>query len=318
MLRRSGNRRAGVTLIELLVVVSILAVLMSLILAAVMRARGMGPRTETRARLDAVAKAIETFKSHDSFGHVNYIPPGRYEPVARPNDGVPAPGWYPFRLRNTYPRVGTAQPGEPDEYSFEAQYLQKVFGGGHQLNFADLGYRDNSGQPILRANLDGPQTLVFFLGGLPEAAGTEAIFTGFSKHPQQPFIRRNPNRTDENRRGPVLDLGGTRKYELDGAGFARLIDGYGNPFAYFAAYEGSANKLYGGHGNDQLVNTKGQPMGPVQPYARNGQYENSKGFQIISAGKNEIFGITGNWNQVGPEGEDDQASFAPALLGSGP
>ncbi len=304
MLRRSEHRQAGITLIELLVVIAIIAVLMSLLVSAVMRTMVVSPRTETTARMTALNHAVNTFKNHESFGRVNYIPPGRFEPG--PN---PPRGWYAFRLRNTYPPAGTAQPGEPDDMSFEAQYLQKVFGGGRGLNFGDLGYRNASNQPILRADLDANQTLIFFLTGIPEVVGNDALFTGFSAHPQQPFTRRAS--TSETRRGegPMLDMGGRRKYEIDANGFARIIDGFGNPYLYFAAREGKTNLDYGGY----------NPLAPsVLPYSRNGQFENAQGFQLISAGKDGVFGQNGDWTRVSPGGEDDQSNFSSALLGSGP
>lgn len=306
MLRRSAHRRAGFTLIEMLMVVTIIVVLMSLLLAAVTKVTGIGPKADTTARIAVVSNAIGTFKSNQSFGQVSYIPAGRLE------NGQ----WLPFRLRNQY--ANPVNNSEPGLNSFEYMYLQQVFGGGRGLDPTNLGY------PGLSGNLDANQTLTFFLTGIPEINGTDVMFTGFSSDPQRPFTRANMSNQTEKRRGPVLDLSGSRKYVLgptppSGLLFARVIDGYGNPFAYFTAYNGQANKFYGGWGNDQLVNTKlQQPMGNVLPYRRNGQFENPSGFQLISAGKDGLFGTSGDWNNVKGAGEDDQANFTDALLGAGP
>jgi prepilin-type N-terminal cleavage/methylation domain-containing protein len=300
MLRRNAHRRAGVTLIELLVVIGIIATLMSLILAAVGKVRDAGVRAETTARISATNSAIGTFKGSQSFGQVKYIPPGRLDTTTTP------PTWQAFRLRNQY--ATPAGPGEPDQFSFEAQYLQQVFGGGRGLDLTDLGYRDASGQPNLAVNLDANQTLTFFLAGIPEVVGTNAVFTGFSTNPQRPFIRRAT--TDETRKGPILDLGGRQKYVIEANGFASIIDAYGRgtQFAYFSAYDGQQNKYYGGY----------NPKFAVTAYSRNGQFENPSGFQLISAGKDGIFGATGNWVALDVFGADDQANFSPALLASGP
>jgi hypothetical protein len=203
-------------------------------------------------------------------------------------------------------------------------YLQQVFGGGRGLNINDLGYRDNSGNANLSADLDANQTLTFFLGGIPEVSGNAVMFTGFSSNPQQPFTRSNPAASGEVRRGPLLDLGGTKpKYLLAPNGFPWMIDGFNNPFAYFTSYDGKPARSgfpYGGFGNGNLQSTKpGGPMGNVIPYSRSNQFENPSGFQLISAGKDGVFGTTGDWTSVtGTPGEDDQASFTDRLLGAGP
>ncbi len=285
LLRRGANRRSGFTLIELLVVIAIIAIIMSLLLVSVMNLLGVvGPKADTTARIAAINNAIGTFKANQSFGQVTYIPPGRLE------NGQ----WLPFRLQNSY----------SDPTCFEAQYLQKVFGGGRKLNWLDLGM----GSPTWGAQLDANQTLTFFLTGIPQVSGGQAVFTGFSTDPMQPFKPRAL--PDETRRGPVLDLGGKPKYVMDPNGFARLVDGFGTPFIYFASYNGQANKYFNGGYN---------PIAAVAPYQRGGQAENASGFQIISAGKDLTFGPGGLWIASPPQaGKDDQGNFSNSLLGNGP
>jgi prepilin-type N-terminal cleavage/methylation domain-containing protein len=307
MLRqRSTHRRAGFTMIEMLVVVTIIAILVSMLVAVVTKALGVGPKAETNARITVVGNAIGTFKANQSFGQVNYIPAGRLDTTTSP------PTWQPFRLRNSYPATPAA--GEPGQYDFEAQYLVQVFGS--RVNLANLG---NPGLDVTKPNLDANQTLTFFLTGIPVVNGSDVLFTGFSTNPQAPFTSAT-NSPGEVRRGPVLDLSGKGKYVVDSSGFARIVDGFGNPLAYFTSYDGKTNKFYGGYGNDQLVNTKFAPqkLGNVVAYSRNKQFENPSGFQIISAGKDGLFGDTGDWNSIPKYGEDDQASFTDRLLGAGP
>jgi prepilin-type N-terminal cleavage/methylation domain-containing protein len=296
MLLRSGggHRRTGYTLIELLVVIAIIAVLMSLIAAGVMRALDLGPRAETTARIAAINNGINTFKSNSQFGQVKYIPAGR-----------PDMSGGPFRLRNSYTSTSN-----PDMFSPEAQYITQVFGTG--TNLANLG----GGVPD--ADLDANQTLTFFLCGITEVDGQgNANFAGFANG-QQPFTPR-ASPTDA-RRGPTLDLGGRRKYVLGGPNnrFASMIDGYGTPFAYFVAFNGLPNRYYGlNAGGPYGSPTNGAgviPYGTGAGAAR--KYENEAGYQIISAGKDKLFGRSGAWPATDREGQDDQANFSPNLLGA--
>jgi hypothetical protein len=256
---------------------------------------------------------------------IKYIPPGRYEPGP-----APAAGWYPFRLQNTYAGaaagVTTDASGLATANSFEARYLIETFGlrptpdaNGYN-SLPDLGWGlfptgtrtafPNGGQVQLDAN----QTLTFFLGGIPNPLPTAApfspnlTFNGFSTNPSLPFV---PRVSDEPRCGLVLDLGGSpRKYAVDGTnGFARLIDAYDNPFAYFAPFGGLRNKFYGGF--------NALPQGAVAAYSSNGSFENPEGFQLISSGRDGQFGPGGNWPPVPVIGEDDQANFSPSVLGAG-
>jgi type II secretory pathway pseudopilin PulG len=312
-----------VTLIELLVVIAIIAILMGLLLSAVMRVLTVKSRAETSARITAINNGVTTLKAGTSRYSAKYIPPGRWEPGTDPN--FPTPGWYPFRLQNTYPSAApgiTTTAGLATCNSFEAQYIIQVFNLRPQqdpsnnnypmlLNLA--GYDQNGKPNSLNAQLDANQTLTFFLTGMPQVSGTQAIFTGFSTNPAAPFTPRAT--PDEPRLGPMLDLGGggsNSKYAVDQTtGFARLLDAYGNPFVYFAPLNGLRNLNYGGY------NTVPPGSGMPKPYSTNGQFENADGFQLISAGRDNMFGTTGDWANVGPQGSDDQANFSPNVLGAG-
>lgn len=308
MLRRSGHKRAGFTLIEMLVVVSIIVVLISLLLPAVMKVSEAADRAENRARLLAINTAMNTMKGNSAFGKPTYIPAGSYD-VATKASG-------PFRLRNSYSAPGGAQ---PDVYSFEARYLIAMFNIQPDATGAitDLGY------PNLSADLDANQTLTFFLGGIPYTDANGTILTGFSTNSQKPFAPRldSSNNLDPTipRKTSGIDLGGGTnkkpKYTLapiNGVQFARLVDPYGTPYAYFVAYNGQANKYFG-HNTDA-------GFGGVQAY-RSGPnatdpYENASGYQLISAGKNREFGATGNMRDIRRVGEDDFTNIIEKTLGS--
>jgi prepilin-type N-terminal cleavage/methylation domain-containing protein len=177
----------------------------------------------------------------------------------------------------------------------EVIYLKSIF---PNMSPADNGLRLN-GNPVPNNSpqaLDPNQTLVFFLNG--------SVFTGFqgfSNNKQQPFTP--PLSAGEQRLGPFLDLPSNR-FTADG----RLLDPYGSPYAYFSF--------------DPTINTyPSVSWSGVSPYKDvGGKFLQPRGFQIISAGKNQVFGPGGTWvpNQgpytvTGPGG-DDVANFSAGPL----
>jgi prepilin-type N-terminal cleavage/methylation domain-containing protein len=151
--------------------------------------------------------------------------------------------------------------------------------------------------------LDPNQTLCFFLTG-----GTVTNFTGFSNNPKQPF---SVAVSGESRRGPYAEVN-SKMYVLDNQNppQARLIDPYGTPYVYFASV-GAKTGNYGAN----------VPFLGVSPYQdpKTGKFINENSFQIISAGRDTVFGPGGtNLPATGsPGGTDDQANFSRALLGAG-
>jgi prepilin-type N-terminal cleavage/methylation domain-containing protein len=291
----SARGRAGFTLIELLVVIAIIAALVGLTIAGVMRVLGAGPRAQTSSTLSALANGINTFASERS---VPYIPSGTYDFATNRWTG-------PFRLRNSYTSTTN-----PNDQSFEAQYISRVFGRVTLDNLGNPAFPGNdTSAPI---TLDANQTLLFFVNGIQDSDGQGGVaFRGFQKG-QKPFA---PFTKDENRLGPYFGEITARQYVASGREFARIIDGWRTPLAYFTAYNAkpavvNSGGAYGG--NNPLA------TGLVGPYFTGTGYANPSGFQLISAGENKRFGAGGNWANVSPDGADDRANFSPNNLGAGP
>jgi hypothetical protein len=149
--------------------------------------------------------------------------------------------------------------------------------------------------------LEGDQCLVYFLNG-PRGEG-------FSTNPA------NPTSAGGRRAGPFFEFDKKRLVQrVKGNPFASYKDGYGkNVYAYF-----SSGRTANGYGQDC-------PSLKVAPYFKKGsdpvRYYNANTFQIISAGKDGIFGPGGAWSpdsaakDAGPNGRDDLANFHGDLLG---
>jgi hypothetical protein len=161
----------------------------------------------------------------------------------------------------------------------ETIYLKSVF---PYLNHAQTDLPD--------LDLDCNQTLVFFLTG-----GPVTKFTGFSKNKAHPFVEGGE------RIGPFLD-GPSFRFDADG----RLLDVWGSPYMYFA-YDPTI-------GTYPAV-TYTYNATTVAHYTQRGKALKLKGYQIISAGPDRLFGPGGEWTPgsgawaAGEPGADDMSNF---------
>ena len=164
---------------------------------------------------------------------------------------------------------------------------------------------NNNGNLTDIAILSADRAWVFFLGGIPSASGPD----GFNR-------AGNPNLPGGKRKGPFYDFKTTR-----------LVPGPGGFYYYKDSWEKNVPLLV--YNNISRDPTAADSDKPLLPFPMPGRYlqagnklYNPKGYQIISAGKDGVFGV----NQTRPilfkgytdadttGGADDQANFADSLL----
>ena len=193
-------------------------------------------------------------------------------------------------------------------------FLKKMFG----KNLGALGAINWGGTD--GTTLTGEQCLVFYLGGINNGQG----LSGFSYNTMNPYpVPGSGQRTH----GPYFTFK-TNRLVPGPNGFLVYIDAWqsktsptaalgGSPYTYFSSQGITNNPLYG---LNPYTNTTSSGYGAV-PYVNtvNSQFTNPNTFQIISAGRNGMFGTSG-WNPANGAtgaGADDQANFSAKVLGAG-
>jgi len=293
--------RPGFTLIELLVVMAIIAILVSLTAAAVMKILSKRPEVLRRSEISQLGPDISQFKAKFN---VDYMPSF-------------------FVLRSNITQYNLSDKLEADSLLF----LRKMFGdrvgidsSGNVIQLAWGGY-DANGNPLTipdgqRVILTGDQCLVFFLGGIIVGNSPIVDCTGFS------IDKRNPTLPGGDRIQPFFKF--EQKRLVKGAnGFYSYNDPYGVPYAYFSSYKvtGGYNRYVNYSPNPGTVPVYGPecPTLGVSPYySANGKYYNANTFQLISAGPDQAFGPGGQWTPGAVSGPtaDDMSNFADVVLGA--
>lgn len=290
--------RPAFTMVELMVVILIIAILVSLISSAVVMAMGKIPEVKTRTEISQLQEALQAFMT-------DY------------NLGQPPPSVLHLNEQNP-------------QLSGSFAFLKQVFG----KNLGAQGPVDWNGDGTIDGPwvLSGEQCLVFYLGGIPntlaQAGGAPPECLGFSTNNMNPAFY-----------NPALPGGGKRKgpYYTFESGRLKPIAAQGGFFVYIDPWKTKAgpNYLTLGSSPYAFFSSAGINNGyhiqalsyfKAAPYyvtnlagVATGQYTNSNTYQIISAGKDGIFGTTGWYPSSGAigAGADDQANFSSKLLGKG-
>jgi prepilin-type N-terminal cleavage/methylation domain-containing protein len=334
------SRRGGFTLVELLIVIAIIAIMIALLIPAVQMARRTVKQVQVRNDLEQLQQGIQAFKTHFQ---IPYIPSklrlrANLAAYNNPQDQLDIDSWR--YLKRVWPRLSQPQVnGVPQPFNWCPNYSL-------QANFDDSFV------------LEGDQCLVFFLGGVQLDDSGVPRCLGFAKNPTYPM-----DTTTTARDGPFFDFPSDRLRKLNHVGFANfkapwnsgnnffysfldIYDGAnpqtnqtaqrynlpknsGMPYLYFSATDvGNDYALYptaaAATYSDCPTALTGGGTTAVLPY-RDSQtrFTNDKGFQIISAGFDAIYGeglmtwggATGPY-QGAKYGEDDLANFFPRTLSS--
>jgi prepilin-type N-terminal cleavage/methylation domain-containing protein len=308
---QSSPSRGGFTLVELLVVITIIAIMFALISAAAVKIMGKGDEVKLRSEVSQLALAVQAFKQQFAVGYV-------------PSEFVLPPGADPS---------GASQ-----------QYFKSVWPRLNQMvmqndNTSHAYWGVPNGQAYV---LHGDQALVFWIGGTRDAAGN---CIGFSTDPTDPMKQTGSRispfyqfATDRLKpfNGPNPEVAGLPARAV---GFPSYVDVYGlMPYLYFSTNKADNNYVYMPSGFTPSVqfgpipvpNLQPNPSNPtpynqnwfaVSPYQRSSsQFANPSSFQIVSAGKDGIFGQGGLvWATPGGsatiQSSDDVANFHSTFLG---
>ena len=320
------KQRSGYTLIELLVVILIISILVSLFLAAVNKITEKIQEVQARTEISEMAVALRAFMTDYQLSE-------------------PPPSFLVLHEDGQYNMVPCMVSGQPLATAdmLTVQFLQKCFG----RNFNPFAPRDWNGNGTIDPpyTMEGQQCLVFYLGGIPTYSPQGlAGMTGFSSNNMLPNAVAATNTT---RKGPYFAFD-NKRLQVQG-GFPVYLDAYlvkanPKPYAYF-----SAQGNYAGYNTPQrtvactVLNSNGDcsSIGACcyQMSVTNAgvQYTNINTFQLLSAGRDGVFGYdtapqalgSVQWSPYGglagtglnsagiPAGKDDQANFSSTKLGIG-
>ncbi len=279
------TRRSAFTLVELLVVMAIIATLVALTTAGVMKYYEAATRAQAQHEIREMATGLEALRSDFKLS------------------GYPPSKILLSNTRTDYDADAATQAS--------LRHLTRMF---PRMNWSDttspIQWRVPGASAPGGVWLEGHEALLFWLGGIPDntvPAGTVPPRTGFSKNPA------NPTQLGGERFGPYFEFNASR-IVTPGGETSRFIDPFGTqPFLYFSS------------GNTQNGYSPGDcsELG-VQPFRQTStRFVNANSFQIICAGPDMEFGQGGSiWSasnpDVGtPQGIDDYANFHQGPLGIG-
>jgi prepilin-type N-terminal cleavage/methylation domain-containing protein len=273
--------RPAFTLIELLVVIAIIGILAAILLVGVIPALRQGPRLKVVADIREMSGALDNFKAK-----WNVYPPSK------------------ITLCSDVSKVDAVS----------ITYLGAIW---QRLDWSQKPDWSGTGSSAA-FTLEGDQCLVFFLGGIPDP--TTPGCRGFSTNPTNPTSLATGDKIS------FYNFETARLYARTGTPFYSYQDAWGTnqPYAYF-----SAGKNRDGYNVAPSTTVPGA-LGDCPSLMKLGAYFQtgtnptrffeSIRFQIISAGRDGMFGPGGTWSAanataIPATGKDDQVNFYDFELG---
>jgi general secretion pathway protein G len=317
------RQRLGFTLIELMIVIVIIGILVGLLLAAVSKVQVKVSEVQVRNDISQLSQAIQSFKT-------------QY------NLTIPFPSKIRLYESNTpgyNVSVVAGVPANQLEYD-SAQFLQRVW---PRLSLSTTSNPttttvDWNGNGMIDAgyvDLEGEECMVFFLAGIVTVKNGLPVGTGFSTNPLNPAYH---VASGGDVVGPFFEfpsarlVAGPSQASKTGVGpFYVFVDGYGtNAYAYFSSYghTNGYNRYFSTLGVSDCAVLSTWPLCQAT-----GTYLNPDTFQIISAGRDTIFGTGTDLTQTSPvfwtpftadrvygtpgnHGADDVSNFYDKFLGT--
>lgn len=304
--------RSAFTLIEILVVISMITVLAVVLVVAAIKVLGKVPEVETRVEIGQLDAAIAAFMSDYDLKD-------------------PPPSFIYLREDGLYNK-------NIDIELATITWFQKWLGRPFSINSP----QDWNGNGVIDHPyfLQGQQCLVLWTGGIPVYTNGSISMKGFGSSKSNPA-----DVIGIQRHGPYFNFESTR-LEMQGHfpiyKDPWLVRGAPKPYAYF-----SAQGIYGGYnlhtmstgGDCSIIGANVYQNGPAL-HTNVTVYHNPTKYQILSAGKDGMFGydLTPNpvgsvfWNPRGgsfgptsarlspssqPYGWDDQTNLSSTLMGVG-
>lgn len=290
----SVQKRNAFTLVELLVVIAIIAILMALTVGVMSKVYVYLDEVKVVTEVNRMSESCQLFKT--TFGR---HPPAR---IILCETGS---------AYSTLISGGGVQ-GQLAAYS--AEYLSNIFPG---ISFTGNTF-DWNGDGAIAGNwvLEGEECLVYFLGGMRSNLG---VPVGFNTDKTRPTLI-----TSGARLGPFFQfeidrLAASPNNALSGNNFQVYKDVYGTAYAYFLPrtpgmnnyFHPGAPQLTGGTAAEQqFLSDCYRLTGNYVPLWQQAlpagtpttiSYFKGDTFQIVSAGKDKLFGCGGQWNQTNPE-----------------
>lgn len=329
--RRSGRR--GFTLVELMVVIAIIALLISMLTAAVWKALVTTNRVKLQNEISQLTTAVQNFYS--KFG---IYPPSRI---------ILCESYDFYFVGNNHNSGQFKSDLHQDSVTFLQQIWPRITFDflnrpGLAPRWVGIDWDGNGKLTPGEVLLEGDQCLVFFLGGIPGRDANNIPFTsGFSTNPQNPAYHTASNAPGSEVVAPFFEFSSDRlkilpqrvsyilpkdpSLTVSSAHYSYLDTYRVAPYAYFSSFK--SRNDYNHYAKSLIVRgTSGSLLSSdctslfVWPYAEAlptsttaPRYHNPNTFQIISAGADGQFGRGSDLNGYP---QTPTAIWAPAAAGN--